>query len=263
MAIRGKCPEAADSYDENGRNILHISVEQKQRFVYDYLMSSLDYKNRMLADVDFQGNTILHLATCRHGNLEVADQLAIDVNGGQSNASFHFGEKGESIAVLTQMSWDFLWFKEVENDCYPHLWRLRNSDGRSADELFEENHLDLRRQAENAAKYLSSNGVVLTILIGTITFAALFTLPGGFDQNTGRPMLLKTDAQEMELFMVYIVLAAFFSFCSLGALMSVLLSRFETNDFHISIPLKLFVSKISIIYCTGSTICRVLPGLSS
>ncbi|KAH7843750.1 hypothetical protein Vadar_020350 [Vaccinium darrowii] len=253
MAILRKCPEAADSCDENGRNILHISVEQKHRFVYDYLMSSLDFKNRMLADVDFHGNTILHLATCRHGNPEVTNQLAVDVNSGQWNAAFHFGEKGESLAVLTQMSWDVLWFKRVKNDTYPHLWYLHNSEGKSAEELFEKNHSDLRKQAENAAKNLSSNGIVVTVLIGTINFAALFTLPGGFDQDTGQPMLFKINKQELQIFMLYLLGALGFTAIALVALFLVPYSRFDTKDFYIAIPMKLIVSQTCIVYCTGCT----------
>ncbi|KAH7844849.1 hypothetical protein Vadar_032351 [Vaccinium darrowii] len=302
-AILRKFPEAADSYDENGRNILHISVEKKHRFVYDYLMSSLDFKNRMLADVDFQentilhlaacqqrnpppreftnqlgvdanggqwnvafhfknrmltdvdfqGNTILHLATCQHGNPEVTDPLTGDVNSGQLNMPFHIGERGESLAVLTHMSWDVLWFKRVKNDTYPHLWYLPNSDGKSAKELFEENHSALRRQAENAAKNLSTNGVVLTTLLATINFAALFTLPGGFDGQTGQPVLFKTNKQELQIFMVYLLIALGFTAIGLVALLLIPYSKFDTEDFYIAIPMKLTVSTTAIVVCSGYT----------
>ncbi|KAH7848266.1 hypothetical protein Vadar_000333 [Vaccinium darrowii] len=266
MAILRKCPEAADTYDENGRNILHIAVEQKHRFVYDYLMSSLDYKNRMLADVDFQGNTILHLATCSQGNPqpsppEVTDQSAIDVNGGEWNAGFgHFREKGESLAILGQMSWDVLWFKRVKNDSYPHLWYLHNSDGKSAEELFEKNHSSLRVHAENAAKNLTNNAVVLVTLLCTITFAALFTLPGGFDQDTGKPMLLKTNKQDLQAFMVYILLALSTAFLSLVALLLVPRSKFDTEAFYIAIPLELMISVIFTIICVGLTSAAFMEG---
>ncbi|KAH7843355.1 hypothetical protein Vadar_015643 [Vaccinium darrowii] len=260
MAILRKCPEAADSYDENGRNILHISVEQKHRFVYDYLMSSLDFKNRMLADVDSQGNTILHLATCRLGSPNATNQMAIDGNGGQLNVPLHSGEEGESLAVLTQMSWDVLWFKRVKNDTYPHLWYHHNSDGNLAEELFERNHSTLLRKAENAAKNVSSNGVVLTVLLGTINFAALFTLPGGFDGNTGLPVLFKTNKPELELFMIYLLLALGFTAIALVGLLLVPYSRFESKDFYLAIPMKLAVSQTCIVYCTYFTVAAFGQG---
>ncbi|KAI8558663.1 hypothetical protein RHMOL_Rhmol04G0114200 [Rhododendron molle] len=253
--ILKKYPEAADSFDDNGRNILHISVEQKHRFLYDYFMCSIVYKDRMLADVDFQGNTVMHMATCSEKRPPrspgVTDELIANVHGGQGNTDFHVGGKRGSVGVVNQMSWDVLWFKRVKHDSYPHLWHIRNFDGKSAEELFEENHSALREQAENAAKHVSNNLIVVAILIGTINFAALFTLPGGFDQNTGIPMLLNSNRQEVQFFMAYIGLALFFAFLSLATLMLIQLSRFDTNDFHVAIPVKTVLSCITIILSTG------------
>lgn len=115
MGILKKYPEAADSFDDNGRNILHISVGQKHRFLYDYLMCSVVYKDRMLADVDFQGNTVIHMATCSEKRPPrspgVTDELIVNVHGGQGNTDFHVGGKQGSVGVVNQMSWDVLWFK--------------------------------------------------------------------------------------------------------------------------------------------------------
>lgn len=157
----------------------------------------------------------------------------------------------------------FVFRQEVENDCYPHLWRLRNSDGRSVDELFEENHLDLRRQAENAAKYLSSNGVVLTILIGTITFAALFTLPGGFDQNTSRPMPPQNRcARDGALHGLHCAscffLFLFFRGSNVSPAITIWNQRFSHLDTAETVCFQNFHYLLHRLH-----LCRVLPGLSS
>lgn len=129
MVILNKYPEAADSFDENGRNILHISVEQKHRFIYDYFMNFGAYKDRMLADIDFRENTILQLAT-RVGNPTRSppglsrNQLVVDDVDGQWNTDFHVEAKRGSVGVVNQMSWDVLWFERVKHDSYPHLWHL-------------------------------------------------------------------------------------------------------------------------------------------
>ncbi|CAK9169126.1 unnamed protein product [Ilex paraguariensis] len=251
-AILEKNPEAADSFDENGRNILHIAVEQKHRFLYEYLMSSLAYKDRMLADIDNRGNTILHLASCVE-NPATSNSRIIDV-ASQWRVDYHVGTirtKRGSVEVVNQMSWDVLWFKRVKHDIYPHLWHLRNMDGMTAEELFEENRSSLREEAEKAAKHVSANLIFVAILIGTVNFAALFTVPGGFNQNTGDPMLLSGHPQEMQLFMIYIGLALFFAFLSLTNLVLIQVSRFDTNDFHIAIPVKSIISSVTIMYSTG------------
>ncbi|KAF5931910.1 hypothetical protein HYC85_028081 [Camellia sinensis] len=226
MAILNKYPEAADSFDENGRNILHISVEQKHRFIYDYLMNFVAYKDRMLADIDFRGNTIFHLATCV-GNPTRSppglsrNQLVVDDVDGQWNTDFHVEAKRGSFGV------------RVKHDSYPHLWHLRNLDGKAAEELFEENHAALREEAEKAAKHSSLPS--LEALIKTPAYLC-------FSKAIGR---------KYRFFMVCIGLALFFAVLSLATLMLIQLSRFDTNDFHIAIPLKTIISCLTIIYSTG------------
>ncbi|KAL7194623.1 hypothetical protein ACSBR1_034951 [Camellia fascicularis] len=41
-------PDAVYSFDKNGKNILHIAVEQKDRVLYDYLKKNVDHKDAML-----------------------------------------------------------------------------------------------------------------------------------------------------------------------------------------------------------------------
>ncbi|CAK9169116.1 unnamed protein product [Ilex paraguariensis] len=138
MAILQKYPQAADSFDENGRNILHITVEQKHRFLYEYLISSLAYKDRMLADIDNGGNTILHLASCVQ-NPATSHPRITDV-ASQWRVNYPIRKKRGSVPLTNQMSWDVLWFKRVKHDTYPHLRHVRNMDGMTAEELFEENY---------------------------------------------------------------------------------------------------------------------------
>ncbi|CAK9153011.1 unnamed protein product [Ilex paraguariensis] len=202
----------------------------------------------MLADIDIQGNTILHLATCV--GYPTSSPSGFTDAGDRWNANFHVGAKRGSVGVVNQLSWDVLWFKRVKHDSYPHLWHLHNIEGKAAEELFEENHSVLREEAEKAAKHVSDNLIIVAILIGTINFVAFFTVPGDFNQNTGIPMFCENYKQEMDFFLVYIGLGLFFVFLSLATLMLIQLSWFDTKDFHIAIPAKTILSCITIIYST-------------
>jgi len=82
-AILDKFPFASYTLDGDGKNIVHIAVEQKDRVLYDYLTSIPAHKD-MLADIDKHGNTVLHLAT---------------------NVGSRPG------MLLNQMTWDVCWFK--------------------------------------------------------------------------------------------------------------------------------------------------------
>ncbi|CAK9169119.1 unnamed protein product [Ilex paraguariensis] len=258
IAILQKYPQAADSFDENGRNILHISVEQKHRFLYEYLMNSLAYKDRMLADIDNRGNTILHLASCVQ-NPATSQRRIIDV-ANQWRVNYHVGTKQGSIPLINQMSRDVLWFKQVKHDTYPHLTHVRNMDGMTAEELFEENYSSVREEAQKAAKEVSGNFIIVSILIATLNFAALFTVPGGFDQNTGDPMLLSSHRQEMQFFMIYVWLSVVSALFSLANLLLIQVSRFNTNDFLIAVPTKFILSSLAIMYSTGLSVTAFYQG---
>ncbi|CAK9184811.1 unnamed protein product [Ilex paraguariensis] len=112
MVILQKYPEVAGSFDENGRNILHITMEQKHRFMYDYLMNFGAYKDRMLANIDNQWNTILHLATCVA--YPASSPSGFTDSGDRWSANFHVRAKRGSVGVVNQMSWDVLWFKVLK-----------------------------------------------------------------------------------------------------------------------------------------------------
>ncbi|CAL5351771.1 unnamed protein product [Camellia sinensis] len=162
-------PDAAYSFDKNGKNILHIAVEQKDGVLYDYLKKNVDHKDRMLSDVDNHGNTVLHLAC-------------------------HALKKYIKPNLLNMHC--CVWY-----DSPPHFLYLENSNGMTAKELFEINHIELRDKAEKAFKDMNNGLMLVTALIGIVNYAALFTLPGGYDQDNqsktyGEPILLIREDTE-------------------------------------------------------------------
>ncbi|XP_052176575.1 uncharacterized protein LOC127790887 [Diospyros lotus] len=84
--ILEKFPDAAYTVDKNGKNILHIAVEKKDKRLYDYLKTKVR-KDVMLTAMDNQGNTILHLATKQGNSPRIV------------------------LGHMNQMAWDVFWFK--------------------------------------------------------------------------------------------------------------------------------------------------------
>ncbi|KAL7185499.1 hypothetical protein ACSBR2_027444 [Camellia fascicularis] len=68
------------------------------------------------------------------------------------------------------------------NDSHPHLIYHRNIDGKTTKEVFEEEHGDAMKEAKKVIKDINSCLMLVFTIIGTISYAALFTIPGGFDQ---------------------------------------------------------------------------------
>ncbi|CDP05503.1 unnamed protein product [Coffea canephora] len=191
----------------------------------------------MLSAIDHEGNTIIHLAA----RLE--------------------SPPSTPPGVLQQMMWEVFWFKRVQYDCYPYLWQLQNSDGETAKQVFETNHASLRESAEKTVKELANAVLIVSTLIGTINFAAIFTVPGGFDQTTGEAIFLKNRHWEFSLLMFYLAGGLCFSGLTMGTLSVIIFMRFETEDFYVSLPCYIVMNMISIFYsavCTVVAACQAL-----
>nr|XP_027096614.1 ankyrin repeat-containing protein ITN1-like isoform X1 [Coffea arabica] len=223
-------PEAVYTFDGKGRNILQIAVEEKKWFLYDHLMTSGTDRDRMLSAIDHEGNSIIHLAALLESPPSVPP------------------------GVFHQMMWEALWFKRVQYDSFPHLWQLQNSDGTTAKQVFETNHARLREKAEETVRALSNSVLIVSVLIGTINFAAIFTVPGGFDQTTGEAIFLKNRRWEFGLLMFYLAGGLFSSLFTMGTVLVIIFLRFTTEDFYISLPCYIVTNIISIFYSTVFTI---------
>ncbi|KAI8549818.1 hypothetical protein RHMOL_Rhmol06G0055000 [Rhododendron molle] len=237
--ILGKFPEAAFSFYKNnrvlasasspndkGKNILHIAVEQKDWNIYDLLKKKIELRDGMLVgDVDNDENTILHLAA----------KL-----GTPSSRSVQRGH-------LYQMMWDVCWLKHVSYNSPPHLWNLRNSDGKTAKEVFVNEHLEIREKAEKAVKDMNNGLMLIVALIGTVNFAALFTPPGGYSQSEkdlGLPVFPMDDMRMYYLHIFCGLLAAFVAFATMFSIQS---CPFRSNDFYLDVPLRLLVAMGSLM----------------
>ncbi|GMP67259.1 hypothetical protein CsSME_00027313 [Camellia sinensis var. sinensis] len=155
------------------------------------------------------------------------------------------------------MSWDVFWFKRVQNDSHPHLIYHRNIEGKTPKELFEEEHKDMINKAEKVVKDINSCLMLVSTLIGTVNYAALFTIPGGFDQDKGLPIFFtkaKNGREDLQLFMVYVGGSLVASLLGLGTQLSIQVSRFNSNDFYISLPLKFLCTITSLFYAAAFSI---------
>ena len=88
-------------------------------------------------------------------------------------------------------------------------------------------------------KDTSSSSTVVGALIVTITFAAAFTFPGGYDQNNGFPMFL--GAKLFKVFMTSNAVALFTSTTSVLMFLGILTARYGEEDFLKSLPKKLII----------------------
>nr|GEZ97661.1 hypothetical protein [Tanacetum cinerariifolium] len=112
--------------------------------------------------------------------------------------------------VALQMQRELLWFKE---------------------------HKELVTLGERWMKEMANQCMVVATLIATIVFAAAFTVPAGYGQNSGHPFF-----QSKATFIVFDVadaISLFSSTTSILIFLSILTSRYAERDFLVSLPKKL------------------------
>ncbi|XP_058216989.1 uncharacterized protein LOC131327881 [Rhododendron vialii] len=229
--ILGKFPEAAYCFDCNGKNIFHIAVENKDCTMYSFLKKNVARKDWMMAALAHDQNSILHFAAKDGAHPRVL-----------------FGS-------LNQMAWNVYWFKLVCFDSPPHLLWYPNSGEKMATELFEVTHSSLQKDAAKALKSMNDGMFVVSALFGTVNYAAIFTLPGGFDTNrnkqgSGMPVLYGTDKeQELLLFLFYTSVALLAALLSPVEMVAIQLSKFTSSDFFMALPFR-YTAAITTLYVT-------------
>ncbi|GKA96263.1 ankyrin repeat-containing domain, PGG domain protein [Tanacetum coccineum] len=98
-------------------------------------------------------------------------------------------------------------------------------------------HKELVKQGERWMKETASQCMVVATLIATIVFAAAFTVPGGYGQNSGHPIF--QSKATLIVFVVADAISLFSSTTSILIFLSILTSRYAERDFLVSLPKKL------------------------
>lgn len=181
------CADAGELTDKRGRNFLHIAIENKRLKVVEYVLENRDL-SELLNEPDCDGNTPLHLATVGH-NLEAVHLLLTDKR-------------------IETRSRNYMGFTPLDlaSSCLDSNIRLRMHkimvQLASAGSQFSPQRMDLmtkklrRKDTEEIKRYraLANNLSIVAVLVGTVTFAAAFTLPGGYENNgpnSGMAILVK------------------------------------------------------------------------
>nr|XP_043615792.1 uncharacterized protein LOC122587691 [Erigeron canadensis] len=217
-----KYPDLIWKVDDSGLSIFHIAVKHRHEGIYNLLYEIGSMKDLITPLKDENDNNMLHLV----GKSAKKKRLQ-DVSG-----------------VALQMQRELLWFKEVESMIPPSYRERKNKDGLTPHELFTKEHKDLVAQGEKWMKGTSSQCMVVAALIATIVFAAAFTVPGGYIQDTNSKENGIPVFHSKITFMVFVVTDAISLFSSTSSILmflSILTSRYAERDFLQSLPKKLMI----------------------
>ncbi|CAN0846664.1 Ankyrin repeat-containing protein NPR4, partial [Linum grandiflorum] len=236
------CPDLLHRVDNNGRNVLMLAVEFRQEKMFNMLLSSLPDVATTVSLADKDGNTVLHLA----GMLPYDDAKLSRISG-----------------AALQMQRELHWFLAVERVINPIYKHKKNINNETARQIFTRSHKRLASSGEKWMKETATSATVVGALIITIMFTAVFTVPGGNNQETGIPILLNQWA--FKIFVVSDSISQFAASTSVLMFLAVLTSRYSEADFLRSLPTKmviglsmLFISIATMMVAFSATIVIVM-----
>ncbi|KAF7129617.1 hypothetical protein RHSIM_Rhsim10G0137600 [Rhododendron simsii] len=223
--------------DSKGRTIFAHSIVLRQEKIFSLIHGFGTRKNIMAHRHDIFGNNFLHLAA----KLSPPGQL------------------GRVSGPALQMQRELQWFKEVESMVQPKCKEEVNENNKTPATLFTEEHRQLAKEGESWMKNTAASGMVVSTLIAAVMFTTAFTVPGGNDEETGRPLFLKYD--EFTVFVLSNAISMFASSTSLLMFLGILTARYAEKDFFRSLPVKvimglfcLFLSIVTMMVAFGSAI---------
>ncbi|KAL2474725.1 Ankyrin repeat family protein [Abeliophyllum distichum] len=217
-------PDLIWKVDEQSRSIFHIAVIHRQEKIFRLLYDIGAHKELITSYKNTNNCNMLHLAA----NLAPPNRLKI-VSG-----------------AALQMQRELLWFKEVENNMQPLYKEMKDSEGRTPQMLFTEEHKGLVKSGEKWMKDTASSCMLVATLITTVMFAAIFTVPGGNNNNTGTPIFL--NDKSFIIFSISDALALFSSVTSILMFLSILTSRYAEEDFLESLPKRLIIGLTTLFF---------------
>ncbi|XP_059660948.1 ankyrin repeat-containing protein At5g02620-like [Cornus florida] len=218
-------PQAVEHVDGNGCNILHIAIKYRQLWVFDVLHQVGIPWRRLIVRRDRDLNTILHMVG--------QDCIFEPVLGN----------------FIVQLQNDLLLFEHVKkicSSCSIDSSLCRNREGKTAEEVFVKNKEHLRMKAVEQVKNRIESCSWVGVFVSAVAFAAVYTVPGGLDQETGVPIFLNHP-----FFLIFIIADALCILCTLISLVlffSVLISWFRFQDFKLSVPGRIAAGSTVLIF---------------
>ncbi|ONI13115.1 hypothetical protein PRUPE_4G203600 [Prunus persica] len=207
--IVGHCPDSGELVDPYGRNALHIAIFNGQTEVVRYILETAELEG-LINQPDFDGNMPLHLATIERKTW-ILCYLKWDgrVNPRSKN-------KYGQTAIEIDSS-----IKEANitppRNIMPSIWGHLRTPPSWLDNIKVFSRADQEEAiAMQTYKQMGQTLLMVATLITTVTFAAAFTMPGGYNNDVG-PDQGQALLQSNNFFKCFIITDSIAMTCSIIA----------------------------------------------
>ncbi|XP_030453643.1 ankyrin repeat-containing protein At5g02620-like [Syzygium oleosum] len=174
-----QCPDAGELVDLKGQNILHVAVLSGKANVVRCILETFELGG-LINQHDHNGNTPLHLTIIERRSCIAAyllcdarvDRTARNIKGETAFDIDELTKETRVIPSVAMVNWRQLHL--------PHHWNVRGGFLPSTDEQ-KAGVLDSEQTYRQNCQTL----LMIATLITAVTFAAAFTMPGGYNNNVG------------------------------------------------------------------------------
>ena len=146
----------------------------------------------------------------------------------------------------------------VKNMMPQHLCYQVNKEGKTPEDVFNETHRDLVKDGGEWLKSISNSCSVVATLIATVVFPASTTVPGGINDNSGMPVLVKHPA--FSVFAISSLVALCASVISLFLFLNILTFQYQPKDFQSYVPRKLLLGLTLLFVSIGAMLISFCAG---
>ncbi|KAJ8627915.1 hypothetical protein MRB53_021222 [Persea americana] len=197
--ILDRCPDSAELVNQKGQNALHLAVMEKNEYIIYRLMHRSECK-KLINEPDDDGNTPMHLATLTN------QEKIVKLLTRKGTVDLTMSNKGGLTAM------DICGYTKTKHPIRNTLRKYGAVPSRHRwQQLFPSsgiNKVEISPEFKEAIKTLP----VVTVLVATVTFAAAFTVPGGYRNDgpsEGLPVFMRNAA--LQAFVLSDILAFFSS----------------------------------------------------
>ncbi|XP_065014179.1 protein ACCELERATED CELL DEATH 6-like [Musa acuminata AAA Group] len=172
------CPDSMGLQNNTGRNFFHVAVEKKNLEVVKYVLRS-PWLTELANAQDDDGNTPLHLAVISRNKKMV--QVLVSCASVNASVMNNSGRTPVDLASSKVRIGIGLRMYNIMIDLISH-------GSRFSPQRIDHIRSNLERKEDeeiNRYRALANNLAIIAVLIATVTFAAAFTLPGGYKNNPG------------------------------------------------------------------------------
>nr|XP_016497843.1 PREDICTED: protein ACCELERATED CELL DEATH 6-like [Nicotiana tabacum] len=219
------CPDCWEMLDSRDKNALHVAILNNQYMLVNSLLKSTKWDS-LADDADDDGNTPLHLLAAS----SYWAHVPVKLRENPIAKKMSFNKENQTPLDVALSCLKRTTNKESISDSlycdFANIGRLgrRETPVNTLDEIdIQREFLKRAKERETEIKGIMSAAqihlVVATLLV-TVTFAAGFTLPGGFDSDSNSPNKGMAILTRKAAFRVFVITDVIAFACSAGAIFS-------------------------------------------